>query len=942
MTTFLRQLFGIAFVALWTSAAPAADSDPLPIDPDVTVKKLPNGLTYYIRANKKPENRAQFHLVVNAGSILETEKQLGLAHFLEHMAFNGTKNFEKNEIINFLERTGMQFGADLNAYTSFDETAYRLEVPMDKPDVVKKAFQVLEDWAHNIEFDAKEIEKERGVITEEWRTGRGAGGRLRDKQFPKLFHQSLYAERLPIGTTNCIATVTREDFLDYYTKWYRPDLMAVIAVGDFDAKKIEALIIEHFSHLKNPPNAPKRPLPAVPDHEGTLFSIETDPELSSTSIQIACKHPLAPDGSASDYRRDLVEGIYSQMLNQRIGERVLEAKPPYLFAGVGKSHMVRVKDMASMRAGVKEGLWPEGLKALLLESRRARRDGFTAAEFERARTVTLRSMERAFEERDKTPSSAYVREYSGNFLENEPIPGIAEELKLTKRFLSDITLTEVNRAGDRWITDTNRVILFSAPEKSGLKKPTEAEILSIIKEADSAEIAAYSDGAFEAPLLTNAPKAGTIVSEKDYKDVEVTEWILSNGIRVLLKPTTFKNDSIMMNAFSPGGHSLVPDKDYLSAAMSAGILSQSGWGAYDSIQLRKKLAGKIASVGSSIGEQFETLSGSASPKDLETWFQLMHLHFIAPRSDEKTFQSYVTRLKEGIENRKRNPAAVFGDEIEKALYGDHPRHRPMTMEMLKELDREAALRIYRERFANAGDFTFVFVGAFKPGDLRPLVQTYLASLPASDRKESGRHVGDDPKRGKLNVEVKKGIEPKASVRLSFHGDAQWSMDERYALRGAVDVLRIRLREVMREDKGGVYGVGVYGDIDRLPRQTFFSGITFTCNPDNVADLTQAALDEIKRLQTDGPNAENLEKVRETSLRNYERSLKEDSFWMANLVFYRENELPFDGILKLPDRAKALTVEKVRDAARKYFSDENLLIARLLPEAAQSASSKGPE
>ena len=940
-TTFRRLLVSTLFLCCGGLAL-AAETERLPIDSGVTVKKLPNGLTYYIRANKKPENRAQLHLAVNAGSILETEKTQGLAHFLEHMAFNGTKNFEKNEIINFLERTGMQFGADLNAYTSFDETAYRLEVPMDNPDVLKKAFQVLEDWAHNITFDAKEIDKERGVVTEEWRTGRGAGGRLRDKQFPVLFHQSLYANRLPIGETNDIATMTREDFLEYYRNWYRPDMMAVVAVGDFDVSKIEALIIEHFGRLKNPPNAPKRPKPEVPDHEGTLFSIETDPELSSTSIQIVCKHPLAPDGSVSDYRRDLVEGLYSSMLNQRIAERVLEANPPYLSAGVGKSHMVRVKDMASMSARVKEGQWAEGLKALLLESRRARRDGFTTNELERVKTVTLRSLERAYEERDKTESGSYVREYIGNFLEDEPIPGIAEEYRLTKKFLSEITLTEVNRAGDRWITDTNRVILFSAPEKSGRKKPTQAEILAVIKESDAAEIAAYSDGAFEAPLLANTPKPGTIVSEKEHKDVEVTEWVLSNGIRVLLKPTTFKNDLILMSAFSPGGHSLVPDKDYLSAAMSSAILSQSGWGTYDAIQLRKKLSGKIASVGSSVSDLYETMSGSASPKDLETWFQLMHLHFTAPRADEKAFQSYVTRLKENIENRKRNPAAVFGDEIEKALYGDHPRHRPMTVEMLKELDREAALRIYRERFANAGDFTFLFVGAFKTGDLRPLVLNYLASLPAMERKEKGRHVGDDPKPGKVDVEVKKGLEAKSSVRIMFHGDAKWSNDERFALRAAVDVLRIRLREVMREDKGGVYGVSVGGSLERWPKETFSTVITFTCNPDNVADLTKAAMDEINLLQRDGPSLENLEKIRETLLRNYEKGLKEDGFWMSNLSFYRENELPFDGILKLPDRAKALTVEKVRNAARRYFSSDNMLTARLLPEETKSASSKKVE
>lgn len=937
MKRLLRSLIFAVLVTLAVAPLHAADTDPLPIDPAVIKKKLPNGLTYYIRVNKEPANRAQFHLVVNAGSVLETEKAQGLAHFLEHMAFNGTKNFAKHEIINFLERTGMQFGADLNAYTSFDETAYRLEVPMDKPEVVNKALAVLEDWAANISFEADEIDKERGVVIEEWRTGRGASGRLRDKQIPVLFHESLYGRRLPIGEPSDIASVTREDFLDYYTKWYRPDLMAVIAVGDFDVKEIEKTIVENFGKLKNPPNSPPRPKPEVPDHEGTLFSIETDPELSSTVLQIACKHPLAPDGSASDYRRDLVESLYSQILNQRLGERVLEANPPFLGAGVGKSHMVRVKDMAALRAGVKEGQWAEGLKALLLETRRARRDGFTTNELDRAKISSLRNYERAYEEREKSDSSGYAREYVGNFLENEPIPGIEEELKLARRFLSEITLEEVNRAGDRWITETNRVILYSAPENPGLKKPTREEILAVIKEADTMEVAPYSDGEFKAPLLTKVPKPGTIASEKEHKDVEATEWVLSNGIHVLLKPTTFKNDQILMSAFSPGGHSLVPDDDYLSAAMAAGILSQSGWGPYDAIQLRKKLAGKVASVGSGIGELYETMNGSASPKDLDTWFQLMHLHFTAPRADAKTFQSYVTRLKEGIENRNRNPAAVFGDEIEKALYGNHPRHRPMTVEMLKELDRERALSIYRERFANAGDFTFVFVGAFKPGDLRPLVEAYLASLPATGRTEKGKHVGDDPKRGKLSVEVKKGIEPKASVRIGFHGDAKWSMDERLALRAAVDVLRIRLREVMREDKGGVYGVGVYGGLSREPKETFSSGVTFSCNPANVADLTEAAIEEIKRLQKDGPSAENLDKVRETHLRNFEKGMKENGFWMSNLYFYRENKLPFADILKAPERAKALTPEQVREAAKKYFSEENMLVARLLPEKVESVS-----
>ena len=934
MKTSLHWKRAVALLALAAAQLSAADTDRLKVDADVTLKRLPNGLTYYIRQNKKPENRAQFRLVVNAGSILETEKQRGLAHFIEHMAFNGTQNFQKHELVNFLERIGMQFGADLNAYTSFDETVYQLEIPMDKADVLEKGIQILEEWAHQIIFDPLEIEKERGVVVEEWRTGRGAQGRLMDKQIPVFFNQSLYATRLPIGLTNILLTADRAEFLDFYHKWYRPDLMAVVAVGDFDAKQIEAMIINHFGKLKNPDDAPPRPAPMVPDHPETLFSIETDPELSTTSIEIACKHPVSTQGTAADYRRDLVNSLFSGMLDQRLGERVQEANPPYLQAGVGKMRMVRVKEMAIQQAAVKEGLFAEGLKALLLESRRARRDGFTRAEFDRAKTQWLRGMERAFEERNKTGSTSYVREYVSNFLEGESIPGIAEELAMTRRFLADIKLDEVNRAGDRWMTESNRVVVFSAPQKPGLKPPAREDILAVLKEAESVDLAAYQDGVSDAPLLKLKPVSGKIVSEHNHPAVEATEWVLSNGLRVLLKPTTNKNDQIIMSAFSPGGHSLVADKDYLSAAMAAGITGQSGVGDYDLIQLHKKLAGKIASVSASIDEQYEHLSGSASPKDLETWFQLMHLHFTAPRADEKTFQSLVTRMKVGLENRDRNPQVVFGDAIEKALYGDHHRHRPMTAALLAELDREAALRIYRERFANAAGFTFVFVGAFKPAELRPLVETYLASLPRSDRQEHGRDVGDEPKRGQLSVEIKKGLEPKSSVRLMFHGEATWSTDERFALRAAVDVLRIRLRELLREDKGGVYGVSVYGDLTRFPRQTYSSGVAFTCNPDNVADLIQAALEEIQRLQNDGPSQDNLEKVRQTLLRNYEKNLKEDSFWLSNLVFYRENEQAFIGIMKLPERAQALTAKRIQDAARHYFSTQNLLTARLLPEAAK--------
>ena len=927
-------VFLLALLAIGSPHVPAQN---LPVDPQITLKRLPNGLTYYIRQNKKPENRAMFRLVVNAGSVLEKEEQQGLAHFLEHMAFNGTKNFEKQELVDFLEGIGMRFGADLNAYTSFDETVYMLEIPMDDAEVLERTFQILEDWAHQITFDAEEIQKERGVVIEEWRSGRDAQGRLQDKQIPLLFHDSIYADRLPIGKTNIIGTIERETFLDFYRQWYRPDLMAVIAIGDFETTRIEELILKHFQHLKNPENALPRPKPSVPDHSETLFSIETDPELSYTLVQIACKHPPEPDETAADYRRGLSERLYSTMLNRRLGERVQEANPPYLFGNIGKSRMVREKDMAMQVAVVKEGEFALGLKTLLLEARRARRDGFTSTELDRAKADLIRGMEKAYEERDKSNSAAYAAEYTRNFLQGEPIPGIEKELEIVREFSAEISLEEVNRTADQWITEANRVILYSAPDKPGLAVPTRENILEIIAEAEKTEIAAYDDGVSDAPLLPSMPKPGKIVSEKRNDKLGTTEWILSNHIRVLLKPTDFKNDQILMRAFSPGGHSLVPDEDYMSAIMAASIAAQSGLGEYDLIQLRKKLSGKVASVGASIGGQSEGLSGSASPKDIETWFQLMHLKFTYPRADEKTFRSLLVQLEDSVRNRERNPQVVFGDAITKALYGDHHRHRQMSFDLLKELDREAALRIYKERFADASDFEFVFVGTFEPKDLRPMVETYVASLPVLDRTEKGRHSGDDPKTGRITVKVKKGLEAKSSVRISFHGEATWSMAERYALRSAVDVLKIRLREVMREDKGGVYGVNAFGGLGRRPKQIYSCGISFTCSPENVDSLIEAAFNEIKSLQTEGPSEENFEKVRTTHLRTYEEGLKENGFWLANLAFYLENELNLEDILSFPDKAEALTADQIQKAAQRYFADDNVLIARLLPESDQPSN-----
>lgn len=909
-----------------------AGSASLQLDPQIRTGRLENGLTYFIRPNRKPENRAALRLAVNAGSVLEDDDQRGLAHFLEHMAFNGSRHFPKQELVDFLEGIGMRFGPDLNAYTGFDETVYLLEIPLDDPDVVEKAFLVLEDWAAGLDLDPDEIEKERGVIKEEWRLGRGAQQRVLDQQIPVLLRDSLYAERLPIGQPEVIDTAPPEAFVRFYRDWYRPELMAVVAVGDFEPDRIETLIRRHFGPLRNPESAPPRPAVPVPDHAETLLSITSDPELPYTTVQIATKRDAHEDRTEADYRRSLVEALLTGMLNDRLGEKVQAADPPYLFAGVGETGLARTKDLLLQTAVVRENELERGLSALLQETRRVNRDGFTPGELDRIRAATLRQYEQAQQERDKTQSSVFADELVRHFLRGEPAPGIDKELELVRRFLPEITLAEVNDMARTWLTPTNRVVLYSAPSKPQLEIPTEDQILAVVQAAEATEVEAYDDALVDAPLLPSLPEPGQVVAESRQERIEVTEWKLSNGMCVLLKPTDFKNDQVLLRAFSPGGHSLVSDDDYVAASTATDVVGQSGLGAFNLVQLQKKLAGKIARASAGIGSQFETVSGFASPQDLEILFQLVYLRFTAPRADADTFQSLQARLREMVENRRNRPEAVFGDAVTKALYRDHPRHRPLSVATLEHMDRETSLRVYCDRFGDASDFIFVILGNFTLEQIRPLVERYLASLPAAGRQEQGRFNGDDPVRGQVDLIVNKGIEPKAQVQLLFTGDAPWAEEERYPLRVAVDVLEIQLREVLREDLGGTYGVGVSGELQRWPKGAYACSIQFGCDPARAESLIGIAQAEVARLQTEGPSAVNLTKVTEQHLRQFEVGMRENPFWLNNLVFRAQYGLELEGMLDFPERVSSLTAEAVVDAARKYFASDNRFLARLLPEA----------
>ncbi len=906
-------------------------SEKLPVDAKITIGKLDNGLKYYIRVNQKPENRAELRLVVNAGSILEDDDQQGLAHFVEHMAFNGTENFAKQEIIDYLESIGMRFGPDINAYTSFDETVYMLQVPTDDNEIVETGFQILEEWAHNVAFEDEEIDKERGVVIEEWRLGRGAGARMRDKQFPVILKDSQYANRLPIGQKDVLESAPYDALRRFYRNWYRPDLMAVVAVGDFDHDWIEGLIKEHFSKLKADEQPRQRELFPVPDHRETLFTVATDVEATNTDVSVYYKHPVKAEGTAGAYRKTLTEALYEGVLNKRLDELRTQPEPPFLTGYSSQGRFIRSKEFYVLGAVVADNGVEKGLQAVLTEAERVRQHGFTQSELEREKVEMLRGIEQAYNERDKSESRLYAAEYIRNFLVDEPVPGIEYEFELYKKFLPGISLAEVNAVAMELASPENRVVAVSAPDKDTSTPPGERELKNVFREVEQMHIAAYEDKVPDVPLVEQAPQAGQVVAEKRIAELGITEWQLANGVKVVLKPTDFKNDQVIFSAFSPGGHSLVADANYIPAIAASAIIREGGLGSFNQIALQKKLAGKIAAVSPFIGELEEGFSGSAAPEDLETALQLIYLYFTAPRKDSQAFDSFKSRMMGFIRNRGASPEAAYRDTIQVTMSGRHFRARPWSTAILSEMDLEKSFSIFQDRFADASDFTFLFVGAFEPETIKPLIENYLGGLPTISREETWRDVGMDSPRGIVSKEVKKGLEPKSQVSIMFAGEFDWNREARYTIASMAKALQIKLREVLREDLGGTYGVRVHASTSRYPEQEYSLNISFGCDPERVPELTDTVFMHIDSLKDHGTTEKYLTKIKETQVRKHETDLKENSFWLSTLrsSYYHGSDVK--NVMTYGEMVEGLSLDDIREAARRYFDVRNYVKVVLYPE-----------
>ncbi len=928
MNRFTRSILAAVALLLVANAAMAQKvgdlGDKLGLDPAVRTGKLPNGLTYFIRRNAKPEKRLELRLAVNAGSVLERDDQQGLAHFVEHMAFNGTKNFHKHDLINFLESIGMRFGADLNAYTSFDETVYMLQLPAEDPKVIDKGMQILEDWAHNVLMEDKEIDDERGVIMEEWRLSRGAGARMRDKTFPVMFQGSSYGVRVPIGLPEVIQNFKHDVLREFYRDWYRPDLMAVIVVGDYDPDKIEAIIKKHFGSIPAAKNAPARPKVAIPDNKGTLFVAVTDPEARGSDVNVYFKHDPVSHVTVGDYRNSLIEQMAASMVNDRLNEIARSANPPFLNARAGVWEFNNAKRMMSLTVTVEDNGHLRGFEAALTELERARRHGFTQGELDRAIADLLTNYESYYNERDKTESGNYCRELVSYFLGRESAPGIAYEYAMVQKYIPKVTLDDVNRAFAPLITDENRVVTMSAPEKEGVTVPTEAQTMSVFAKVAGSQIAAYVDKTNDKPLLPKMPVAGKVVGEKTLADISVVEWTLSNGVHVVLKPTDFKNDEILMSAFSPGGLSLVSDADLVPASTAAGIVAQSGVGEFTLVDLGKALSGKDVRVSPVINELTEGFSGSSTPKDLETMMQLIYLYSTAPRRDETAFNVMKQQLTAAAKNRAADPQQVFVDSVRAALAGNSPRRRFLDQAYVDQLNLDRALAVYKDRFADMGDFTFVFVGNFVLSDMRRLCEQYLAALPSSRRQETWKDWNMSTLRGNVTREIQKGLDPKSTVVLDYNGTFEYNRENRFYINMICDILDIRLRESLREESGGVYSVSAYPNMGRIPTPTYDIFINFGCAPDRVSDMINKAMAVVEKFKKEGPNAEELGKAKEIHLRERETRLKENSFWLGALQSRYLNQEDPTTIPQEDRLVQAVTAKDLQTAAERFFTGENLL------------------
>jgi zinc protease len=918
------------------SAAPALQpQDRIPFDAAVHTGTLPNGVTYFIRQNGRPANRVSLRLAVKAGSIDEADDQRGLAHFVEHMAFNGSAHFKPGEVFSYFESVGARLGPHVNAYTSFDETVYMLDLPTDKPEVVEKGFTALADFGGGLTFDPAEVNKERGVVVEEWRGGLGASSRIRDKQIPVLFAGSRYAERLPIGKPEIIRNAPVERLRSFYDTWYRPERMAVIAIGDMDPGQMQNEIAAAFGPLKDRAPAQQAPDATVPIKPGLDISVVTDPEVTQSSVTVLRKAPERDEVVVADYRRELTERLVEHMMDERFGELARKPDAKFLGASAGSSPLSPKVTTFAIGAGVPDGGLQGGLAAIATEAKRVDEHGFGAAEIERARKWMLAFYEQAYSERDKTESSSYADEYIRHFLVDEPSPGIAYEYRLVRQVAPEITPAEVGATAKRLLGSDSRVVLAVSPQKDGVAVPTDADLQAALTAVDKLAVTAWNDTSTTRSLMETVPPPATITARREIKDLGVTVVTFANGVEAWLKPTDFKNDQIVFSMDALGGASLAAPSDYLDASLAPSYVELAGVGGIPAVDLEKMLAGKIASASPYVALSTHGISGSASPANLDTALQLLHQTFAAPNHDLESFQLLKRQLHAMVVNRQQSPIVVFGQTVAKVNSNGHYTSEPVTADRVDALDREKMTTFYRQRFANAADFRFTMVGAFSADEAIPLLARYVGSLPStgaatSKYKDLGITFPDHPEQQRVTM----GREPRSQTVISFFADPPIDAAEQERVDAACTVLEIALRDVLREELGQTYGVSV-GLAQRLPQKgDGHIEVRFGAAPENIEPMITRTLEKVKELQQTGPSDDLTNRARETARRDYETALKQNGYWLRRLSTSRLLGTDPENILTRAARIDAVTPAALKDVFTRYFPIDRHTVVTLVPAAGE--------
>ena len=928
-------LIFVGFYAEQTSAQTSFQlSDPIPVGPQVKVGKLPNGLTYYIHKNGKPEKRVEMRLVVKAGSILEDDDQQGLAHFTEHMAFNGSKRFKKHELVSYLQSLGVKFGADLNAYTGFDETVYILPIPTENRANLDVGFQILSDWAQGLTLDSFDIDKERAIILEEARLGKGLADRINKLLLPDVFNGSRYAQRLPIGLESVIKTAPAAAIKRFYADWYRPNLMAVILVGDIEVVEAEQLIDKYFRDLKNPKKERPRNYTKIPPRAGSSALIITDKEATDNTVLV--RYPVTttkPQKVIKDYRDAILKRLVINMLAQRVQELAQQANPPFRTAFSSVIPIAPGYEAFNILAVLGRGGVAPALSAVIQENERARQFGFSEEELERAKKNYLRGIDNAFLERDKISSTTFAAEYARNFLVQESLPGLANESLYAKELVPAITLGEINELTKQVIPHSkDKLVAYVGSNKEDQPAPSKEELLDAVEKAQQAIVEQRQEAALRKTLLLELPKTGSIVSEKVDAQLQTTTLELSNGLKVVLKPSDFQNDQIVLSAARFGGQSLYGQSDYMNANFAAAVKYSMGIDDLSPSEFQKITAGKSFNFSFSIGPYLDSISGSSSSADFEEMLQGIYLGFQKPRVDRDLFQAFLRNSQDSARNALASPEAVFNDFVYRQIYNNHPRlWSTRKPEDFSHLEMERALAIYQERFGSAYGLHFTLVGSFDVEKIKPLLARYLASLPSSQVASAYKDLGINPLPGQLKQDVFSGSAEKSQVSLIFSGPAPYALDESNRLSVMVEILNLKVTDVLREKLGLIYGGGFNGNLTRFPTQSFFIEARVPCAPENIEKVVSALISEIDKLQTDGPEPGDLAKVQENWKKNHQVRLRTNDYWVSLL---QDSALLGDDpkrAFSFDERVRAITTEEIKAVAKKYLDRKNYARSVLYPE-----------